>query len=325
MLADPMDAAASPPPSRVVSERTLIGLIGAMQFVNILDFMMVMPLGPDFAAALGMPTSQLGYIGGSYTAAAAVSGIVGAFFLDRFDRRTALAFSMFGLVLGTAAGAFATSFTTLLCARVIAGIFGGPATSVALSIIADVIPPERRGRAMGSVMGAFSAASVLGVPAGLELARLGGWRAPFIGVAALGFVVNLLGFFFLPPLKKHLERPPRVQSVKGLVVIFTRPLALVAYAVLGLSMMSAFSLIPNISGHLQQNLHYPRAAPLERGGGVHVERLAHAGSRQHDRGHAEPLALRHRPRAVHSATRLLHRDGCQEEEHCDVADMAALH
>jgi hypothetical protein len=37
-------------------------------FVNVLDFMMVMPLGPDFAAALDIPTSHLGYIGGSYTA-----------------------------------------------------------------------------------------------------------------------------------------------------------------------------------------------------------------------------------------------------------------
>src|SRR3954469_7183905 len=76
--------------SRQPSERAVIFLIGAVQFVNILDFMMVLPLGPFFAGPLGFPASRIGVIGGSYTLAAAVSGIACAFFLDRFDRRNAL-------------------------------------------------------------------------------------------------------------------------------------------------------------------------------------------------------------------------------------------
>ena len=56
------------------SERQLVFLVGAVQFVNVLDFMMVMPLGPDFARALDIPVSRLGLVGGVYTAAAAVSG-----------------------------------------------------------------------------------------------------------------------------------------------------------------------------------------------------------------------------------------------------------
>ena len=47
------------------SERTIVFLVGAVQFVNILDFMIVMPLGPDFAVGLDIPISKLGYIGGS--------------------------------------------------------------------------------------------------------------------------------------------------------------------------------------------------------------------------------------------------------------------
>ena len=55
---------------RAISERKLLLLLGAVQFINVVDFMMVMPLGPDFACDLGIPLSNLGYIGGSYTAAA---------------------------------------------------------------------------------------------------------------------------------------------------------------------------------------------------------------------------------------------------------------
>src|SRR5881227_397968 len=93
-------------------ERAVVFLVAAVQFVNILDFVMVMPMGPDFAAALGIPSSWLGMIGGSYTAAAAVSGLLGSFFLDRFDRRPALGIAMLGLVAGTALGGAATGLGT---------------------------------------------------------------------------------------------------------------------------------------------------------------------------------------------------------------------
>jgi predicted MFS family arabinose efflux permease len=172
-----------------MNERTIVLLVAAVQFVNILDFMIIMPLGPDFAAALDIPTSHIGYLGGVYTLAAAVSGVIGSRILDRFDRRTVLGLSMLGLILATAAGGFAVGMFSLLAARIVAGAFGGPATSIALAIVGDAVPPARRGKAIGTVMAAFSAASILGVPAGLEAARLFGWRAPFFSVAALGLVV----------------------------------------------------------------------------------------------------------------------------------------
>ena len=99
------------------SERAIVFCVGAVQFVNILDFMIVMPLGPDFAKALGIPLSDLGYVGGSYTAAACVSGVAGAFFLDRFDRKKALGVAMLGLVLGTLSAAFARGLGTSVAAR----------------------------------------------------------------------------------------------------------------------------------------------------------------------------------------------------------------
>lgn len=227
-----------------------------MQFVNILDFMMVMPLGPDFAKELGIPMSHIGWVGGAYTAAAAVSGVVASFFLDRFDRRSALAVAMGGLVLGTAAGGAATGFGTLIAARVAAGTFGGPATSLSLSIIADVIPPARRGRAMGAVMGAFSVASVLGVPAGLELARLGGWRLPFWCVAGLGLAVAAAAILLMPRFRAHLDT---AVSFRGAAPWWREPAALCAIAGTATMMTAAFSVIPNVSAFMQFNLAYPRA------------------------------------------------------------------
>lgn len=234
----------------------MILLVAAIQFVNVLDFMIVMPLGKDFSLALDIPTSQLGWIGGSYTAAAAVAGLASSKFLDRFDRRSALAFAMLGLVIGTAAGALATGLGTLMLARVVAGAFGGPATALSMSIVADIIPPERRGKAMGAVMGSFAAASVLGVPAGLELARQGGWQLPFLAVAALGVVVAAAAVAMMPKMRAHLDGgvKPRLR----LKVLLSRPLVLLALLATSLTMMSSFVIIPNFAAFLQDNLGYPR-------------------------------------------------------------------
>ena len=58
--------------------RLAILVIAATQFVNVVDFMMVMPLGPDFAKALGIRVSHMGVMSGAYTLAAAVSGLLGS-------------------------------------------------------------------------------------------------------------------------------------------------------------------------------------------------------------------------------------------------------
>jgi len=236
------------------SERTILLLLASVQLVNVLDFMMVMPLGPDFARALGIPTSQLGLVGGSYTAAAAVSGMAGALFLDRFDRRRALAVALLGLFVGTAAGGLARDLPTMMAARLLAGAFGGPATSLSLSIVADLVPPARRGRALGTVMGAFSIAAVLGVPVGLELARMAGWRAPFFAVAGLGLAVGAAVYGLLPPLRGHLEAAARTPSRLPRL----RPEVLLSLCATASAMAATFALVPNLATWLQFNAGWPR-------------------------------------------------------------------
>lgn len=254
---------ASAPPT---SERTIITLIGAIQFINVLDFMMVMPLGPDLAAAVGIPASQLGLLSFSYAAAACCAGALGALFLDRFDRRSALAVALLGLVVGTAAGGLATGQWTMLLSRVVAGAFGGPATSLSIAVVADAVPAERRGRALGAVMGAFSVASVFGVPAGLFLARHGGWRVPFFAVAGLGLIVGALAVLMLPPMRKHLAGAGRGALGPGgaplpevaIAEIVRRPEVPVALLTVFLVMAASFAIVPNLAAYLQANCGLPR-------------------------------------------------------------------
>jgi predicted MFS family arabinose efflux permease len=229
-----------------------------VQFINVLDFTMVMPLGPDFARALHIPMSELGKVVAGYGQAAAIAGFLGSFFLDRFDRRKALAVAMLGLVCGTLAGGLARDLPALTWSRVVAGAFGGPATSLSYAIIADVIPTERRGKATGAVMGAFSVAQVLGVPAALMVSDAFGWQMPFYAVATLGGAVALAAVFLLPPLTLHRQRAVD-DPVATFGELIVRPTVLVSYAMTATLMTAGFLVIPNLPAYVQNNLGYPRA------------------------------------------------------------------
>lgn len=235
-----------------ISERAALLVLASVHFVNILDFMMVMPMGPDFARALGVPMNHLGIIGGAYTASATVVGIAGSILLDKWERRSALTMSVLGLGLATMSGALASGTMSLVCARVAAGAFGGIAATLCFSIVADIVPEERRGRATALVASGFSLSSILGVPAGLELARRGGWRAPFLVVGVIALILAVAARLLLPKLRAHLDAkekpaPLPIDARMGL-----------SFAALGCAILGNFLLVPNLSAYLQLNMGFPR-------------------------------------------------------------------
>lgn len=241
-----------------MKESRLILILGLVQFINILDFMMVMPLGPDLAKGIGLPAHLIGIIGGSYTLAAAAAGLIGLLFLDRFQRRKATLFCLAGLAISTALCALAWDLNSVLFARVLAGLCGGPLSSLVLAIIADEIPAERRGAAMGKIMGSFAAASVIGVPFGLELSSRFGWRAPFICFGVIGAVLWIYTYINLHLTQREIITKKHSEVLTVAKEIITNQITLTMLLVMAFAMMAGFMIIPNISAHLQQNVGFPR-------------------------------------------------------------------
>lgn len=239
----------------------LVYVLCAVQFVNILDFIMVMPLGPDFSQGLGIPTSYVGIVGGSYTLAAAAMGLIGSAFLDRFERRRALLVAFLGLSCSTILGGCAVNFETLVAARILAGLCGGPATALTMSIIADTVDEQYRGRALGILMGSFSLAAVFGVPIGLELANQGGWHVPFFAVGFLGLLLLPVISVSVPQIHGHISQDVdfKVPSWSRSFALMRNPLYQRMLILVFVSMSASFLVIPNIATYLQFNLNYPRS------------------------------------------------------------------
>lgn len=238
----------------------VVWFLALVNFVNVLDFILVMPLGPDFTKALDIPTSKLGVVGAAYAGSAALAGLLSSRFLDRFDRRTALTVSLAGLGLSTLACGLAVGLKSMVAARVLAGAFGGPATSISYAIVADVVPADRRGRATSVLMGAFSIASIAGLPAALELSSRWTFRIPFIVVGLGAWVLGVLALRMLPRLRAHLDVVPlSARSLARRVPLFKRPVVWLAYAVVAVQLASVFLVVPNMPVFILRNLAFPRA------------------------------------------------------------------
>jgi DHA1 family inner membrane transport protein len=184
-------------------ERVILLTLMAVQFTHVLDFMIMMPLGSHLMRVFQISPAQFSYLVAAYGIAAAITGFAGGFVLDRFDRKHALLTLYAGFGIATLACALAPTYPALLIARFAAGACGGVASSVVTAMVGDLIPPVRRGRAMGNVMVAFPIASVMGVPIGLILAEHFEWHAPFFLISALSVFVGLIAYHALPPLRPH--------------------------------------------------------------------------------------------------------------------------
>lgn len=234
-----------------------MALAAAVQFLVLLDFGLILPLAPDLVEPLGVSAASLGLLVAAYTGAAAISGLLAARVLDRFDRRRALVVAVIGLTLASVSGALATSFAALVCTRALAGICGAPTSALVMSLITDEVPALRRGRALGVVLSANAIAGVLGVPSCLWLAGVYGWRAAFSVIGAAGLIVALA---VATSIRAQKREGPRVRPAE------TDPsppppaaLRRLAHVLIFVGFASAFTLTANLSAYVQFNLGYPRA------------------------------------------------------------------
>ena len=229
-----------------------------VMFTAIADFMIMMPLASYLMDEFQINTAHFGLLVSAYSLAAGCSALLASSQADRFDRRHALLFCYAGLIVATLACGLSNSFYTLLAARILAGIFGGVIGSIVLAIVGDLIPVERRGRAMSWVMLGFSISAVAGVPLGLWLAAQSGWRMPFFALTGICALVAVAMVRYVPPVRVHLATLNRdaswVDNYRELLTVRNHWWAVSLTAML---MVSGFLVIPFIAPTMVANVGLP--------------------------------------------------------------------
>lgn len=131
-----------------------------------------------------------------------------------------------GLFLaGSVLGGLAHNMPVLVAARALQGLGGGGLMILPQAIIADIVPPRRRGTYVGIITGAWAFSSVLGPILGGWFSDAIGWRWAFWFNLPSGLVAVCAAVFFLkiPPQKR--ERP--VLDIYGMMALAVATTALV--------------------------------------------------------------------------------------------------
>lgn len=235
-------------------QKFVILLLALLQFMIILDFMIISPLGDLMIKALDMSTSQFGSVVSAYAISAGISGFLAAGFADKFDRKKLLLFFYVGFIIGTVFCALANTYHTLLIARVITGIFGGVVGSVLMAIITDVFSLAQRGRVMGFVQMAFAGSQILGIPIGIVIANQWGWNATFWMVAGVGVLVGLAVVFKMMPLTEHLKLQQDKNAIQHLWQTIKKKHYRTGFLATAVMSMGGFMLMPFTSAFLVNNV-----------------------------------------------------------------------
>jgi MFS transporter, DHA1 family, inner membrane transport protein len=236
-----------------IRERSLLWLLAGIQLTLLLDFMVLMPLGPQLMRELGINAKQFGGLVSCYTLASALFGMSGVFWLGRCGRRRTLLVLYAGFMLATLACGAATGALWLLAARIAAGACAGPLWAVVMDVIVDVVPEERRGAAMGVVMSSYAVSAVAGVPLGLWAAGWLGFAAPFWWLTVASAGLWLVAFRWLPAATVVPTSEP-APAAAALRQLFRDPQLFAGWGLTFFVVSAGFLLIPYLGAFFVGNL-----------------------------------------------------------------------
>lgn len=198
---------APPPAPRTIADsgerrvRLTLFVLFLVFTLNFVDRQIVNILAEPIKRDLHLSDTQLGLLTGlAFAAFYTVLGIPLARYADRrsTDRVTLISGSIAVWSAMTAVCGFAATYPQLLLARLGVGVGEAGCTPAAHSLIADLVPPQRRSSALALYGLGIPAGSLIGLALGGVLADRFGWRTAFLVVGAPGILMALLVWLTVP-------------------------------------------------------------------------------------------------------------------------------
>jgi MFS family permease len=200
----------------------ILALLTGLNLLNYLDRLVVSAVLPkiqerfdqgglDLSNFLGGLLATVFLIG--YFATAPIFGSLG----DRMKRKWLIAFGVLVWSAATCASGLATSAMQLLVARAFVGIGEASYATLAPTIIDDITPPHRKGRALAYFYGATPFGAALGYLVGGFVEAHWGWRSAFFVAGGPGLAIALICLLILEPERTFSSVKPDVKRDLGIL------------------------------------------------------------------------------------------------------------
>lgn len=204
---------------------TILALLTGLNLLNYLDRLVVSAVLPKIKASvekggLGLSDFEAGLLATvfliGYFATSPIFGALG----DRMARKWLIAAGIAVWSAGTAASGYATTLFTLVCARVVVGVGEASYATLAPTIIDDITPPEKKGRALAIFYVATPVGAALGYLVGGFVEARWGWRAAFLVAGGPGLFLSLICLLIAEPSRSAgAEKPDLKRDIKKLLQI----------------------------------------------------------------------------------------------------------
>jgi multidrug resistance protein len=173
-----------------------LAVLIAVNFVDMIGFMIVLPLLPFYALKLQASPETIGRLIASFSIAQLLAAPLWGRVSDRYGRRPALLIGLSASAIAYVVFGLATSVWLLFLSRLVQGA-GGGTTGVAQAYVADTVAPADRARALGWLSAATSAGVMVGPAIGSFAAHFG-QAAPGLIAAALCVINVIFAWRWLP-------------------------------------------------------------------------------------------------------------------------------
>jgi MFS family permease len=208
------------PPATARDDLRRLGVLIAINFVDMVGFAIILPLLPFYAMRLDGSPLMVGVITSVFSVAQLLSAPLWGRVSDRYGRRPALLAGLLASAAAYAVFGLADSLALLLLSRFVQGA-GGGTTGVTQAYIADTVQPARRARALGWLSAATSAGVMVGPVVGSAGTHLGASAPGFIA-ATLCLINAVCAWWWLPESRvpgqgASRPRPPIMEALVRVV------------------------------------------------------------------------------------------------------------
>ena len=180
------------------SPTVVLILLCSAVFPTALSLLMLGPLLVTLAHEFQTSVAVVGPLAGATAITWGITAPLAGPVADVYGRRRLLLAGLLLMAGGLLGSVLAWNYGSLLACRLLTGVGGALVPPNAIALIADVVPPEARGRAIGWVVSASGVGAAVGVPLVACLLGAGGWRLPFGVVGAAALSVWLLCWVWCP-------------------------------------------------------------------------------------------------------------------------------